>query len=120
MTLKNLALALGAVTCRYGRRARRTDNMRVRGTVYRIRQASTLTVKTHKGQSDAIKLSARLEGFRRRQGLARRHQGRRLCGIASAPAADGSEGALEVVIFPAALKGTGEGSPAMDVKPTAA
>ena len=31
-------------------------------------------------------------------------------GIASAPAADGSEGALEVVIFPAALKGTGEGS----------
>src|SRR5690554_2821831 len=38
-------------------------------------------------------------------------------GIASLPTADGGDGALEVVIFPAALKGVGEGSYGWDLKP---
>ena len=38
-------------------------------------------------------------------------------GIASLPTADGGDGALEVVIFPAALKGAGEGSYGWDLKP---
>jgi len=38
-------------------------------------------------------------------------------GIASLPTADGGDGALEVLIFPAALKGTGEGSFGWDLKP---
>jgi hypothetical protein len=38
-------------------------------------------------------------------------------GIASLPKADGGDGALEVLIFPPALKGTGEGSYGWDLKP---
>jgi hypothetical protein len=38
-------------------------------------------------------------------------------GIASLPTAEGGDGALEVLIFPAAMKGTGEGSYAWDLKP---
>src|SRR5438552_146240 len=38
-------------------------------------------------------------------------------GIASVPTAEGGDGALEVVIFPAALKGRGEGSRPWDLKP---
>ncbi|MBJ3775318.1 DUF5666 domain-containing protein [Acuticoccus mangrovi] len=38
-------------------------------------------------------------------------------GIASLPTADGGDGALEVLIFPSALKGTGEGSFGWDLKP---
>jgi len=43
-----------------------------------------------------------------------------MCGsscIASLPKAAGGDGAVEVLIFPAALKGTGEGSYPWDVKP---
>ncbi|GGG13198.1 hypothetical protein GCM10010924_47930 [Rhizobium wenxiniae] len=38
-------------------------------------------------------------------------------GIASLPKADGGDGALEVLIFPPAMKGTGEGSYSWDLKP---
>ncbi|WP_108123931.1 hypothetical protein [Saccharospirillum mangrovi] len=38
-------------------------------------------------------------------------------GIASLPMADGSAGALEVLIFPAMMKGTGEGSFGWDLQP---
>ncbi|GLK79127.1 hypothetical protein [Methylopila turkensis] len=38
-------------------------------------------------------------------------------GIASLPTKDGGDGALEVLIFPAALKGTAEGSYGWDLKP---
>ena len=38
-------------------------------------------------------------------------------GIASLPTKDGGDGALEVLIFPSALKGTGEGSFGWDLKP---
>jgi hypothetical protein len=38
-------------------------------------------------------------------------------GIASLPSADGGDGALEVLIFPPAMKGAGEGSYGWDLKP---
>lgn len=38
-------------------------------------------------------------------------------GVASLPGADGKAGALEVLIFPAAMKGTGEGSFPWDLQP---
>ena len=112
MTLKNLALVLGAVIAVTGGAAAAADNVRVRGTVSAF-DGSTLTVKTREGQSDAIKLTA---GWKV-SGVAKASLGDikvgDFVGVASAPTADGSEGALEVVIFPAALKGTGEGSRAM-------
>jgi hypothetical protein len=115
MSLKNLALALGAVIAVTGG-AQAADNVRVRGTVSAF-DGSTLTVQTREGQSNAIKLSADWKV----SGVAKASAGDikvgDFVGVASAPAADGSEGALEVVIFPAALKGTGEGSRPWDLKP---
>ena len=41
-------------------------------------------------------------------------------GIASLPTASGGDGAIEVLIFPPAMKGTGEGSYPWDLKPKSA
>jgi len=115
MIWKNLALALGAVLAVAGG-AHAADDVRVRGTVSAF-DGSTLTVKTREGDTDAIKLIA---GWKV-SGVAKASlddiKVGDFVGVASAPAADGSEGALEVVIFPAALKGTGEGSRPWDLQP---
>src|SRR5271157_4982172 len=60
---------------------------------------------------------ARMEGDRRRAGVRRRHQAGDFVGIASMPKPSGGDGAIEVLVFPAALKGTGEGSYPWDLKP---
>jgi hypothetical protein len=92
------------------------DNVRVRGTVDKL-DGSTLTVKTREGSVEPIKL---LDGWKvsgvQQASIADIKVGD-FVGVASAPTADGSEGALEVVIFPAALKGAGEGSRPYDLKP---
>ncbi len=92
------------------------DSSHVRGTVESL-QGSVLTVKTREGPSEAITLE---DGWKI-SGVAKAAiqdiKSGDFVGIASLPTADGGDGALEVVIFPAALKGTGEGSYAWDLKP---
>jgi len=113
------ALALGAAIGVAGLTifaAQAADATRVRGTVAQF-EGSTLTVKTREGATDAIKLAddfkisgvakASLEDIKVGD----------FVGITSVPKDDGGEGALEVVIFPAALKGTGEGRRPWDLKP---
>ena len=113
------ALALGAAIGVAGLTifaAQAADATRVRGTVAQF-EGSTLTVKTREGATDAIKLTddfkisgvakASLEDIKVGD----------FVGITSVPKDDGGEGALEVVIFPAALKGTGEGRRPWDLKP---
>ena len=100
------------------RAAQAADNVRVRGTVAKF-EGSTLTVKTREGDIDVIKL---LDGWKvsgvAKASLADIKVGD-FVGVASISTADGGDGALEVVIFPAALKGTGEGSRPWDLHPTA-
>jgi hypothetical protein len=119
MTLKTLAVVLGAVVGLAGTSltaAEAADNVRVRGTISKF-EGSTLTVKTREGDVDAIKL---IDGWKV-SGVAKASiddiKVGDFVGVASVPTADGSDGALEVVIFPAALKGAGEGNRPWDLQP---
>jgi len=91
-------------------------NVRVRGTIISY-DGTTLTVKTREGATAKIALES---GWKvssvAKASIADIKVGDFL-GIASIPKAEGGDNALEVVIFPPALKGTGEGSRPWDAKP---
>ncbi|RWB76868.1 MAG: hypothetical protein EOQ50_08005 [Mesorhizobium sp.] len=117
MNLKSFAIVLGAISSVIG--ATETwaaDATRVRGTVVGV-TGSTLTVKDRDGKTDAIRLADgwKISGVAKAS-AADIKQGDFL-GIASISKTDGGSGALEVVIFPAALKGTGEGDRDWDLQP---
>ncbi len=109
-----LAGALIAVTVGFSAKA--ADTIRIRGTVESL-DGSTLSVKTREGADAKIILK---EGWKvssvAKASIDDIKPGD-FVGIASLPTADGGDGALEVLIFPAAMKGTGEGSYAWDLKP---
>jgi len=116
MNLKLFAIVLGTISVVGAVEAQAADATRVRGTVVNL-AGSTLTVKDRDGKTDAITLA---DGWKI-SGVAKASatdikQGDFL-GIASVSKADGGSGALEVVVFPAALKGTGEGDRDWDLQP---
>jgi len=77
--------------------------VRVRGTIDHIERSAYL-VKARDGAE--LKVALQPADRRRGQGTAFRHQ----AGLVTAmPRADGSQSALEVHIFPEAMRGTGEG-----------
>ena len=117
MNLKSFAIVLGAISSVIGAtQAWAADATRVRGTVVGV-AGPTLTVKDRDGKTDAITLADgwKISGVAKAS-AADIKQGDFL-GIASISKADGGSGALEVVIFPAALKGTGEGDRDWDLQP---
>ena len=92
------------------------DGVRVRGTVASV-DADTLHVKSREGEDVAIKLNLGWKaGGIAKAKLADIKPGD-FVGIASLPTAAGGDGALEVLIFPPAMRGTGEGSYSWDLKP---
>ena len=117
MNLKLFAIVLGTVSSLVSAaEAQAADATRVRGTVVSL-AGSTLTVKDRDGKTDAIALADgwKISGVAKAS-AADIKQGDFL-GIASVSKADGGSGALEVVVFPAALKGTGEGDRDWDLQP---
>lgn len=92
------------------------DRVNVRGSVVGL-SGDVLKVKSRDGQIVDVTLTS---GWKV-AGLARAQVGDikpgDFVGIASLPKADGGDGALEVLIFPPAMKGTGEGSYGWDLKP---
>ena len=88
----------------------------MRGTVSKF-EGSTLTVKTREGEVDVIELAPGWNVSGVAKASVDDIKAGDFVGIASVPTAEGGDGALEVVIFPAALKGTGEGSRAWDLQP---
>lgn len=92
------------------------DEQRVRGTIDSL-NGNTLTVATREGKTAAITLT---EGWKV-TGVANATMDDvgegDFVGIASAPMEDGSDGALEVLIFPKGMEGTGEGSYPWDLQP---
>ncbi|HEY6631301.1 MAG TPA: hypothetical protein VIZ90_07605 [Rhizobiaceae bacterium] len=92
------------------------EPVRVRGAIENF-GGNTLTVKTREGPTVDIALAQgwMISGVAP-AAVADIKPGDYV-GIASLPTAGGGDGALEVVIFPAALKGTGEGSYGWDLKP---
>ncbi len=117
MNLKSLAIVLGAVSSlAAATHAQTLSAVRLRGTVVSV-AGPQLTVKDRNGKNDTITLAAgwKISGVAKASATDIK-QGDFL-GIASISKADGGSGALEVVIFPAALKGTGEGDRAWDLQP---
>ncbi|KQR70018.1 hypothetical protein [Rhizobium sp. Leaf341] len=110
------ALTGALMSAMIGTAVQAADAMRVRGTVESL-EGNTLSVKTREGADAKILLKdgwavssvakASIDDIKTGD----------FVGIASLPTAEGGDGALEVLIFPAAMKGTGEGSYAWDLKP---
>jgi hypothetical protein len=96
--------------------AQAAEKTNVRGSIVSF-SGSTLTVKTREGKNVDVSLAEgwKLAGVSRAQ-IADIKPGD-FVGIASLPKAGGGDGALEVLIFPPAMKGTGEGSYGWDLKP---
>ncbi len=96
--------------------AQAAENVRVRGTIVSL-DGSTLTVKTREGPTAALALKPgwKVTGVAAAS-LADIKPGD-FVGVASLPRSAGGDGALEVLIFPATMKGTGEGSYPWDLKP---
>ena len=92
------------------------ENVRLRGKVVSL-DGSTLRVKTREGTDAAVALKSgwKVTGVAPAS-LADIKSGD-FVGIASLPKSSGGDGALEVLVFPAAMKGTGEGSYPWDLRP---
>ena len=96
--------------------AHAADQVRVRGTVESL-EGKTLSVKTREGTDAKIMLKDDWKVSSVAKASIDDIKPGDFVGIASLPTASGGDGALEVLIFPAAMKGTGEGSYAWDLKP---
>ena len=92
------------------------EEVRLRAKVVSLNE-STLWVKTREGTDAAVSLKPgwKVTGVASAS-LADIKPGD-FVGIASLPKSSGGDGAIEVLVFPPALKGTGEGSYPWDLKP---
>ncbi len=92
------------------------EMIHVRGAIVSL-DGSTLTVKTREGPSATVALKP---GFKV-AGIAKASvediKPGDFVGVASLPTAAGGDGAVEVLVFPPSMKGTGEGSYPWDLKP---
>lgn len=116
-----MAIALGTASAALPVQAQQTSadasqHVRIRGTVSSL-DATTLTVKTREGGAASIALKPGWQVAGVTKASVDDIKPGDFVGIASLPKADGGDGALEVLIFPAAMKGTGEGSYSWDLKP---
>ncbi|MCW4115409.1 hypothetical protein NPA31_010605 [Aurantimonas sp. MSK8Z-1] len=123
-TLKPTALVLGMIATGLltglpslaFAQAAKGEPVRVRGAIVAL-QGDSLQVKTREGETVDLALA---DGWTV-SGVASATLGDikpgDFVGIASLPKADGGDGALEVLVFPPAMKGTGEGSYGWDLKP---
>ena len=92
------------------------DSVRVRGSIVNF-NGQTLTVKTREGGTVNVGLKPGWMVSSVARATINDIKPGDFVGIASLPTKDGGDGALEVLIFPPALKGTGEGSYGWDLKP---
>ena len=110
-------IALGALTIVVpGNAALAQDTVRVRGTIESI-DGSTYAIKSRDGADLKVALvdNAQIAAVAKAS-LADIKQGL-FVGVTAMPQADGSHRALEVHIFPEAMRGTGEGHYSWDLQP---
>jgi hypothetical protein len=96
--------------------AQAAENVRVRGTIVGV-EGSTLTIKTREGQDAALALKPGWKVTGVAKASLETIKPGDFVGIASLPTAAGGDRAVEVLVFPPAMKGTGEGSYPWDLKP---
>ena len=106
-------LALAASPPAYAQEAQR---IRIRGAIESL-TGDTLVVKTREGSDQTIALKSGWKVGGIKNASVEDIKPGDFVGVASAAKADGGNGALEVLIFPAAMKGTGEGSRPWDLQP---
>ncbi|RDJ19662.1 hypothetical protein DWF00_19795 [Bosea caraganae] len=94
----------------------KTDRVNVRGSVIGL-TGDALKVKSREGNVVDVMIAAeaKVSGVARAQVTDIKPGD--YVGIASLPKAEGGDGALAILIFPPALKGTGEGNFGWDLKP---
>jgi hypothetical protein len=121
MTLRRIVGASTALTLLFAAtiaaaQAPQAPPVRVRGTIERV-DGQMLTVKARDGATLQVKLAdnAPVRAVVK-QSLADVKQGA-FVGVAAMPQPDGSQKALEVLIFPEAMRGTAEGFRAWDLQP---
>lgn len=90
--------------------------VRVRGAIEKL-DGSTLTVDSREGAKVPVTLAdgVMVRGIKKAS-MGDIHEGD-FVGVASVPREGGGDGAVEVLIFPAAMNGTGEGSYPWDLQP---
>ncbi len=96
--------------------AQAAETVHVRGTIVGL-EGSTLTVKTREGPDAAVALKPGFKVAGIKKASAGDIKPGDFVGIASLPTAAGGAGAVEVLVFPPSMKGTGEGSYPWDLKP---
>ncbi len=96
--------------------AQAAENVRVRGTIVAL-EGSTLTVKTREGADATLMLKPGWKMAGVAKASVEDIKPGDFVGIASLPTSSGGDGAVEVLVFPPAMKGTGEGSYPWDLKP---
>uniref|UniRef100_UPI003100EB7B hypothetical protein n=1 Tax=Neorhizobium sp. EC2-8 TaxID=3129230 RepID=UPI003100EB7B len=95
---------------------KKAAQIHVRGSIVNY-EGSTLKVKTREGETVDVALADDWKLASVTNAQVTDIKPGDFVGIASLPKADGGDGALEVLIFPPAMKGVGEGSYGWDLKP---
>lgn len=96
--------------------AQDAERIRVRGAIEKL-DGDRLIVKTREGSDATIGLRSGWKVAGIRNASVEDIKPGDFVGVASLPKSDGSDGALEVLIFPASMRGTGEGSRPWDLQP---
>jgi hypothetical protein len=116
MRARLLATAFAAGLISLGALAQTAPPTRIRGTITAV-DAQTLTVKSRDGQTLEIKLNEPLAvASVKKVDLASVVPGSYI-GTATRPGPNGSLNAIEVLVFPEAMRGAGEGHYAWDLEP---
>lgn len=90
--------------------------VRIHGTVESL-DGDTLKIKSADGKDVMVTMKSDLKVLGVRSASAADIKARDFVGVGSQPTSSGVNGAVQVVIFPASMKGTGEGDRPWDVKP---
>jgi hypothetical protein len=109
-------LSLGFAALPTGAAAQTSDPVRIRGTIVRV-DAKTLVVQDRGGEVVSLARPADMpvsEVYRIKMSDIKRGS---FVGTAAMPQADGTQKAIEVVVFPEAARGTGEGHRPWDLLP---
>ena len=96
--------------------ANAADRVRVHGTVENL-DGDPLTIKGSDGQDIVVTMTSGLKVLGVKNASAADVRTGDFVGIGSQPTAGGINGAVQVVIFPASMKGTGEGDRPWNVRP---
>jgi len=106
-----VVLGLSQAAC-----AQENQRVRVRGTIESL-NGDTLIVKTREGSDATVALKSGWKVAGIRSASVDDIKAGDFVGVASLPKGTGPDGAIEVLIFTATMKGTGEGSRPWDLQP---